>query len=167
MIFLVPPVLAVLFLMRGKHHDWLGTQGSRILFWAGPFGMLLFSIFPVYYSAPWQLAYLIGLVFSLWLGLVLAKYSKYWFMKSKQDYIMMGLNGIIITLPAGLLLAISSWCAVVFVFSGVLMAPAYAIGWKLPALASWLNKGTQWGELLTGLFIGLYASVLWSLLYAI
>lgn len=83
-----------------------------------------------------------------------AHLAPYWY-----DVLGLALTGFFITLAPGLaLLAYGHIEGLIILFSGILKAPAYMIGWtkKLPKIKIYkfeLNHETAWGEFLTGVFI--------------
>lgn len=154
------PITGLLFRLRGMHHPWLGTQGARFLFWCIPMavaGHFLFHL-PLWASAASVLAYWLGLIVMPWgkwfdLGHVAGDYFK--------ELIILSLRGILVTLPAGLLLWYFEPLGWVYALCGVMMGPCYALGWALPNALSWLNRGPEWGEFIYGSWIGLVLTILW------
>jgi hypothetical protein len=153
MIFAVPFISGFLFRLRGMHHSWLGTQGARFMFWCIPMALLSYLLFnlPVWAGAVSALAY--------WLGLIVMPWGKWFDLghnngKFWPDFFFLSLRGVFVTAPAGLLIWYFSPLGWVFALCGIMMGVCYALGWKLPTMANWLNRGPELGELIFGSWIG-------------
>jgi hypothetical protein len=74
--------------------------------------------------------------------------SRYWY-----EFLALGVTGFVATLPPGVALAIlGDWTdGLILAVSGLLKAPAYAIGWTVAKG----SRATVIGEWLTGAFMGL------------
>lgn len=135
---------------------------NRILCWAIPLGASLFFKFPVD-NLFYQIGYGLLLMSAFYAGMSLVHYSPYWNMKTLKDWYMMAWNGLLLTAPVGLILLWDYPSAGVFfgLCGAVALPVGYYLGWKLPTLnAKYLNRGTEWGEVLSGALMGLTAAIL-------
>lgn len=99
----------------------------------------------------------------LWLD---GQLSKYWY-----DALLLALTGLLVTVPAGILVAfISPFWGAFLAVSGITKPIAYMIGWAIyPNFTGkglkWLNEATAIGEFLTGFFaylsLGITAIAIW------
>lgn len=152
---------------RGSKKRWPGSgQLNRILFWGLPVGTDLFIAFNAFDSFGASALLWVALVAAMWAGLAIAEWGQWYDLGHnhdtwESDFLNLIWRGALITGFAGLVLITASLAfgagdwrdGLIFGLAGVVMAPAYALGWKLPSVASWLNKGPEWGELLTAAFI--------------
>lgn len=134
-----------------------GFPANRFLGYALPLAFATYFLYPAQYAIWLNIIYLLALCAAFFIGISLVKYSDYWFVASVKDWYMMAYNGLLITLPVGIILSAYSFkTAIVCSLSGILIAPAYWLGWKLPTLnKNYLNKGTEWGEFLGHALIGI------------
>ncbi len=147
MIYLTPLLTAALFRLRGMHHSWLGTQGARILFWAFPMALITTLLF--------NLGYVPFFVFfvSYFISLVICDWGEYFTVDTPYKLAEMSKEGFFITAIPGLYLtSFNAQAGLLLAFSGCLAGLAYKAGHYLP---KWMGQ-TEWGELITGLVIGLF-----------
>lgn len=148
----------------GANKPWFPAAENSTVGYALPMAAVTFLIFPFYALAHWQAVYFAALALAWWGGIRLTDYSSYWAMMNWTDAKGMMIEGVFITAPVGLVLAIlagitQSWgmagAALACALSGALIAPGYWIGWRLPTVQNpWLMKGTPWGEFVSWALIG-------------
>jgi len=140
-------------------NPWFPSAENRIAGYSLPLAMATFLMFPLDDYAIYQAAYMAALCMAFWAGISMVKYAKYWEVKTAKDWLMMALNGLLLTAPMGIVLGVIQSSALVGLIcgmSGILIAPGYWLGWKMPTLnKTFLNKGTEWGEVLGHILIGL------------
>lgn len=86
-----------------------------------------------------------------WLPRVLPIRDRYWY-----EFAALGVTGLAATVGPGLALAVYDWTAgAILAVSGLLKAPAYAIGWRVAKG----SRATEIGEWLTGAAMGLGVGV--------
>lgn len=164
-----PLIYAILFRAAGEEKPWLGKhqgQLGRILFWALPVGVDLMIVFPPLLGFWWSLAYLVAIIFLLFLGLAIGPWGQWFDMGRnhdtfKSDFLNMLWRGALITGFAGALMCFASVpVGIIFGLCGAMTAPARALGWKVPTATPQLEQGPEWGEFLTGLCIGAVVTAL-------
>lgn len=133
---------------------------NRFLGYSLPLGLSLWIAFPLHKEIWQQALYFIALIGSLYIGMSLVKYAKYWNVKTLEDWIMMAVNGMFLMLPTGLVLGFYDPMVGVGVgLSGVFGLPTgYWLSWKIPTIhKKYLKQGTEWGEVLSSGIIGTVA----------
>lgn len=147
----------------GAEKPWFPSDLNRLFGYAVPLAIVSMFFAPLPGSIGWSAAIFGWLIVAHWGGISLVDYDKYWRVETPQDWRMMAWNGSLLMLPAGVVLLLASflpgnapsaWHAILWVFSGILMAPGYWFGWRMPTLnKEYLNRGTEWGEILGHAFI--------------
>ena len=158
--------LACAFRERGQGHDWLGTTGARVLFWALPVGAVVFLLpYAPNREGAWT-AVLAGAM--AYLGLLLphgagqnlteapSDYPASWTaclpLSEKLGYLAsVGIARMaLIALPLIPAYPLALWLPL----AGLAVPLAYLAGTKLPTLPWRLTRPTEWGEFLTGASVG-------------
>lgn len=132
---------------------------NRVIGYAVPLALSVAIAFPVSYNPFYQIVYQLALVLAFWLGMSAVSYAEYWNMKTPKDWLMMGWNGFLLMLPVGVLLLFKSitFGCVIGLCGAITLPIGYWLGWKMPTVnQKYLNKGTEWGEILSGVIIGLF-----------
>lgn len=158
--------LACAFRERGQDHDWLGTTGARVLFWAAPVGAIVFTL-PVWPNPAgvWT-AVLAGTM--AYLGLLLPHGAGQNLTEAPADYPASWTACLPLSEKLGYLAAVGTArmalialplipthpLALWLPLAGLFTPLAYLIGAKLPALPWRLTRPTEWGEFLTGASVG-------------
>lgn len=164
--------LAALFLAyayreRGQGHDWLGTTGARVIFWAAPVGAVVYALPVQPNPAGVWTAVLAGAM--AFIGMACIPHG------AGQNLtvpwsgpVVDGLNGINKAERLGYLLA-AGMCRLWLIslpliqshplalwlpLAGIFTPLAYWVGLSLPKLPWRLTLATEWGEFLTGASIG-------------
>jgi len=143
----------------GANKPWFPSSENRILGYSVPLAVATCFLFPIHGNLFSHIFYVILSIFAFWIGISLVHYAEYWNVKTKKDWLMMALNGLLLTAPMGIVLGViqsSALAGLICGMSGILIAPGYWLGWKMPTLnKTFLNKGTEWGEVLGHILIGL------------
>lgn len=148
MSLLLPFVFAVCRRLYGANKG--DFKFNRLLCYALPIGIVIFSIFPFGSNILFKLLYITGIISAAYIGMSIPDYDNYWNLKSLKDWFMMSVNGLIVTFPIGLFLfACHKDISLLIAGSaGLIGLPiGYFIGWHIPTLnKKFLNKGPEWGE---------------------
>lgn len=176
---------AVLFLAcacreRGQGHSWLGTQGSRVLFWALPVGAVVYLLLvgltldadTALVAAGCGLAAFVGMVaiphgagqnlrvpWSVNLGTVWPVDDTLWGIARPERLGYLLAAGTVRLWLLSLPLLPTHPAALWLPVGGVVMPLGYLLGTRMPLLGWRLTRATEWGEFLTGAGIGLALAI--------
>lgn len=156
MIYILQIILGgVLFRLRGMDLK-LSTTINRLI-WAVPVGVILFLRNQPNWEWYYQGLYGLGLILSLWLGLIITGWGKWFDLGTQEgdpmeDFVSLSMRGLLNTLFAGILIIPFSFLSgFLFVFSGAFMGVCYWLGYKVPTIDKrFLNQGTEIGEVIYG-----------------
>lgn len=156
--FLLAPIFGIARRFYGAKKPWFPSSLNRLVGYALPVALTAgWMIHPHHVRFLYDWIYLLVSLLAIWGGMGLTDYSSYWKVQSWSDWKGMMIEGIFVTAPVGLLITVVSWkSAILCALSGILIAPGYWLGWRMPTInTKFLNKGTEWGELLSWTLIGL------------
>ncbi|WP_434619165.1 hypothetical protein [Azospirillum sp. B2RO_4] len=173
-------ILACAFRERGQGHNWLGTTGARLLFWALPVGAVVYLL-------------LAGLALDLPAAIAAAECGALAFLGMSAvpqgagqnlrvpwavdahtvwpaDDSLFGITrperlgyllsaGVVRLWLLSLPLLSTHPAALWLPLGGVVMPLGYLIGTKMPLLGWRLTRATEWGEFLTGAGFGLVLAI--------
>lgn len=158
--------LACAFRERGQGHDWIGTTGARVLFWAVPVGAVVYAL-PVQPNPGGVWATVLAGAMA-YLGLLLPHGAGQNLTEAPVDYPTSWTACLPLSEKLGYLAAIgiarmtlislplvqghpaAPWLPL----AGLAMPLAYLVGANLPPLPWRLTRPTEWGEFLTGGSVG-------------
>ena len=159
-------LLACAYRERGQGHDWLGTTGARVLFWALPVGGVVYVLpSPPIPGGAWT-AVLAGTM--AYLGLLLPHGAGQNLTETRVDYPASWTACLPLSEKLGYLAAVGIArmalislplipgrpSALWLPLAGLFMPLAYLAGTKLPTLPWRMTRPTEWGEFLTGASVG-------------
>ena len=162
--FLAPLWFAFWRRFYGANKPWFPSSLDRVMGYSVPLALGTVFLFPIHTIQFWWTdLYVVVLSAAWWAGISLTNASPYWKMMTAEDWLLMAANGFLVTFPVGAVVALvfflchpfNQWVPALVMLSGILTAPGYWLGWQLPTVSgNWLNRGTDWGELLGWFFIG-------------
>lgn len=175
-------VLACAHRERGQGHSWLGTQGSRVLFWGLPVSLVVYL--PLAGLTLDVHAAMIALTCgaAAFLGMVAVPHGAGqnlmvpWAFNPRtstawpDDDSLFGITrperlgylltaGIVRLWLISLPLAATHPAALWLPLGGVVMPLGYLLGTRMPLLGVRLTRATEWGEFLTGAGFGLVLAI--------
>lgn len=130
------------------------VQLGRFLFWALP--LAAYALWRGYEVVPCFWALL-----GAFAGVAIPNWGKYWNLKDDEDWLMMSLCGLCVTIcPAFGLAFHNTIHAIIFGISGVLMPVFYWLGARIPLKIQGLTQGPEVSEVLFGMWVGLALGIL-------
>lgn len=175
-------VLAIAHRERGQGHSWLGTQGSRVLFWGLPVGLVVYLLLAGLTLDVHAAMIALACGAAAFIGMagiphgagqnlrVPWSFSPSTTTAWPEDDTLFGITrperlgyllaaGIVRLWLLSLPLMATHPTAVWLPIGGVAMPAGYLIGTRLPLLGWRLTRATEWGELLTGAGFGLAIAI--------